>query len=278
MKPALKRSRPAICAALAMLVMALASPATAAEIVPVKKQKFKVSELQDKPGLRVIATSPMTVKLGGIYGVMGYRWVLEEGTYKDLRTSVIDGREVAFVPVRETGGDGGGVAGGTGSLGACYTPAGNFILLDVNTGDVLERGIWRYEVAQSCGGGAKLEWRYKMSKISEPGNVRIVWGQDWIEMDQRAADRQSHTQGLETIAEARLDAGTREDKQKIGTRICRIESGIRYVGYTEAVSPDNGKIQIRVADAHFDGHPRSHPGGFQPSILWGNPDDWDLCE
>ena len=263
-------------AAVLVGALAFATPAIAAEIVPVDEQDYEFVDFPDKPGLRVIVSRPMTVKLGGLYGVMGYRWVLEEGTYKDLRTTIIDEREIAFLPMKETGGGRGG--SGTGSLGACYSPGGNFMLIDVNTGDILERAIWRFEVAESCGGGARLKWRYTFSKIEDPGDVRVVWGEEWDRMEQAAADHESRVRGLADIAEVYRDAGSREQKQQIGARICQLQGGIKYVGFTEGVSPDNGKIQIRVSEARYADHPRAGPRDFQPSILWDNPDAWELCE
>lgn len=80
------------------------------------------------------------------------------------------------------------------------------------------------------------------------------------------------------MAEQASDGLTLSEKRKIGARICRIEGGIRYVGFTENVSPDNGKIQVRVADAQLGGRTGSTPSGFQPSIVWDSPDRWELCE
>lgn len=67
-------------------------------------------------------------------------------------------------------------------------------------------------------------------------------------------------------------------KSQIGTRICRMDRDIQYIGFVEQVSPDNGKIQIRIADAHYVAHSSVRPGGFAPSVIWANPDAWDLCE
>ena len=72
--------------------------------------------------------------------------------------------------------------------------------------------------------------------------------------------------------------------RQIGTRLCRdhsdkqLESTIRFVGFTEGVSPDNGKIQIRVVEAQVINAPNLRPGGFQPHITWDDPMNWELCE
>lgn len=254
--------------------------AFAAELIRVDKQAFKIADLPDKPGLRVIVSQPMTLKLGGAVGLMGYRWTLEEGTYKAPRQSVIDGHEVVLLPIRiMLSGKPASAGGGSGgSVGACYQADGHFIAVDVATGNVLNRGLLRNIVAKSCGGGSRMDWVYTFASVQDPGDVRILWGEDMVESDQRALERGERARGLEGVAEAYLDANSRDDKSKIGARICQENGGIRYVGFTEGVSADTGKIQIRIADAMVGGNPRMRPGGFQPSIIWDTPDDWELCE
>ncbi len=99
----------------------------------------------------------------------------------------------------------------------------------------------------------------------------------------RARDEARRAQDLQ--AQARLAMERMEYKRdnelprirQIGSRICRVDSGVRYIGFTEGVSPDNGRIQIRVSDAHADGYPGLRPGGFQSSIIWDDPMNWDIC-
>lgn len=269
-----------LSAALFLAGLSTVPTAFAAELIPVDKQAFKIADLPDKPGLRVIVSQPMTLKLGGAVGLMGYRWTLEEGTYKAPRQSVIDGHEVVLLPIRimlfGKPASQGAVSGG--SVGACYQADGHFIAVDVASGDVLNRGLLRNIVAQSCGGGSRMDWLYTFASVQEPGDVRILWGQDLVESDQRALERGDRARGLEGVAEAYLDANSRDDKSKIGARICQDNGGVRYVGFTEGVSDDTGKIQIRIADAMVGGNPRMRPGGFQPSIIWDTPDAWELCE
>ena len=103
-----------------------------------------------------------------------------------------------------------------------------------------------------------------------------------------AAEAKKTAQAEAEFAAAALSGQRRADairlnwerpiKRQIGTRICRMDRGIQYIGFVEQVSPDNGKIQIRVADARYGDHSSVRPGGFAPSVIWANPDAWDLCE
>ncbi len=72
--------------------------------------------------------------------------------------------------------------------------------------------------------------------------------------------------------------------RQIGAKICQTQHGsdlqglIQFVGFTEGVSPDNGKIQVRVASASILGARDLTPSGFQPHVIWDDPMNWDLCE
>ena len=94
----------------------------AAEVIQVEKQKFEFTTFEDKPGLRVLVGRRRVIKLGGAYGLMGYRWVLEEGVYRDPRQVRIAGREYVMLPVKTISMDGGQPrgSGSLGSMGACY--------------------------------------------------------------------------------------------------------------------------------------------------------------
>jgi hypothetical protein len=67
-------------------------------------------------------------------------------------------------------------------------------------------------------------------------------------------------------------------KRKIGARLCRQEDGWQVVGFTEGVSPDNGKLQVRVSSQHRPGAPNVQPGGFREQVIWDAPENWSLCE
>lgn len=70
-------------------------------------------------------------------------------------------------------------------------------------------------------------------------------------------------------------------KSQIGASICKPDRRVLLQGFTEGVSPDNGKIQIRVWRASYpnNGRPSSlTPSDFQPTVIWDDPDNWMQCE
>ncbi|MBK7145620.1 MAG: hypothetical protein IPH76_10625 [Xanthomonadales bacterium] len=67
-------------------------------------------------------------------------------------------------------------------------------------------------------------------------------------------------------------------KRRIGTKLCRDHKSMTFIGYTEAVSPDLDRIQIRVVAQTF-GPPKHQPvPDYRPEIIWDAPINWRLCE
>ncbi len=64
--------------------------------------------------------------------------------------------------------------------------------------------------------------------------------------------------------------------RKLGAHICKEQGGFVYAGYVEQVAEE--KVQIRVASAFVKQNRYVSPAGFQPSIIWDSPLNWDLCE
>jgi hypothetical protein len=62
-------------------------------------------------------------------------------------------------------------------------------------------------------------------------------------------------------------------KRKIGARLCRQADGWQLVGFTEGVSPDNGKLQVRVSSQHRPGALNVQPGGFREQVIWDAPEN-----
>jgi hypothetical protein len=72
--------------------------------------------------------------------------------------------------------------------------------------------------------------------------------------------------------------------RKIGAKVCStrenhsLQASIRFIGFTEAISPDNGRVQIRVSSASIAGAPNLSPSGFEPHVVWDDPMNWEPCE
>ncbi len=64
--------------------------------------------------------------------------------------------------------------------------------------------------------------------------------------------------------------------RKIGAHICKQQGAFVYAGYVEHVTDD--RVQIRVASASAKENLYVSAAGFQPSIIWDSPLNWDLCE
>lgn len=63
--------------------------------------------------------------------------------------------------------------------------------------------------------------------------------------------------------------------RKLGAKICKKDVGYIYTGYVEQVTDDKVKVSLASAVDPTNAYPRP---GFAPSMIWDNPDKWDLCE
>lgn len=110
--------------------------------------------------------------------------------------------------------------------------------------------------------------------ILEAGDAAII-DQAVVESEQRLL---THLDAIDAAAAKNAEAELSPMKRKIGAKLCKTERSITYVGFTEAVSPDMDRIQIRVAAATY-GPPRFNAvDGFREQILWDEPVNWTLCD
>lgn len=91
----------------------------------------------------------------------------------------------------------------------------------------------------------------------------------------RAEAARAHVAELTRLRDEQAKA---PQKQQIGARLCKTQGAWEFIGFTEAVSPDNGKIKIRIVDQLRVGTTTVRAGGFQEKITWEHPDQWTLCE
>jgi hypothetical protein len=95
--------------------------------------------------------------------------------------------------------------------------------------------------------------------------------------DERQRER-SHLDAL--AAQERVSAQlVRERPLKIrrGARVCRVDGGYRFVGFTEDYAPETDKIKISVVAAFSTGAYERQVATEQQQI-WGLVDQWQLCE
>lgn len=103
--------------------------------------------------------------------------------------------------------------------------------------------------------------------------------------ERQAAERRVKQEAQWARAAAALDrqlqAEQAPERRKVGHRLCRLEGQFLMVGFVERFAPETDKVQIRVVDKYLsDGGPTHgyiRPSGFQPGILWDDPDQWRLC-
>jgi hypothetical protein len=143
-----------------------------------------------------------------------------------------------------------------------------------------EPRIWRVHYHRCTDGlvepSVEGEWS-KSLEIQEPGRVAI--------RAHRSADEALVAAQAEAAREqAAFSARAREEqaraplKRQIGARLCKSQGEWEFVGFTEAVSPDSGKVKIRIVDQVRVGTSNLRADGFREQTTWEHPDRWTLCE
>lgn len=110
--------------------------------------------------------------------------------------------------------------------------------------------------------------------ILEAGDAAIV-DQAVVESEQRLL---SHLDAIDAAAAKNAEAELSPMKRKIGAKLCKTERRITYIAFTEAVSPDLDRIQIRVSAATYGPPAHLAVADFREQILWDDPINWQLCE
>lgn len=165
-----------------------------------------------------------------------------------------------------------------------------YIGIDPERGVLLSREILMYDkqyqlLDGSWGAWHDNEWTSgcDLDPASTSGDVLISvltsqQYEDRIRAGLRAASIARSQEEARRQSEAER---TRPLKTQIGAGICKLQRGVLFEGFTEAKSPDNNKIQIRIVRASFssDGQPSPvSPAGFKEQIIWDDPDLWQMCQ
>lgn len=149
-----------------------------------------------------------------------------------------------------------------------------FFAIDENSGEVAGSDV-RIQTSECVGRPrkTKISWNWKLN-FRQAGSLSI---QPAVEA--RRQEEIAHRQEEIAHREKEIAHRSRQPQVKqIGARICRYTGSARLVGYTEARSPDNDRIQIRVSEAHQFGDPNLSPAGFREHVIWDDPIRWDICE
>lgn len=233
----------------------------------------------DDPKLVVRVTQPIRAKdfAGGLAKFMleQVEYRVPTGDYPVRYHTFAEGREWYLVPIQKW------IAGSRTSetrsssvVSGCPSSFTDYLTIDRATMQVEPYGFEIAEHTCSERGFKRVgSWDGPLV-VLKPGEI-VVIDQSVIEGELQAqADANA----------ARLDAFKTEEakltplKKKIGTKLCQIKGRIHYFGYTEAVSPDLDRIQIRVSGA-TNGPPMNRAvEDFREQILWDDPVNWQLCE
>lgn len=116
---------------------------------------------------------------------------------------------------------------------------------------------------------------------SEKPMIRVVNEADYVAAQEKLTHAMANLARDDEARRLRQLERERPLKSQIGASICKLNGRVLWQGFTEGISPDNGKIQIRIWRASYpdNGRPSSlSPSGFQPAVVWESPDGWKLCE
>jgi hypothetical protein len=143
----------------------------------------------------------------------------------------------------------------------CKWMVSYFVPVDMVTGTPTERAYSMSKRIGPCGDTASP---FEFEKTAELSGANAVSFNSFASEQEFAAhvhlQQQKELQVQRANYEIRFAAN--DAKRNIGARICK---GI-VVRFTERVSADTGKIQIRIA------------AGAKETITWEDPTYWDLCE
>lgn len=162
--------------------------------------------------------------------------------------------------------------------GGCASERVSTLLVDAETLQVYPSVL---QVKRStCSAKETLEWRSERVSL----DLAPFAGKRYRDEAEYQAALLQHEKAVQDAGRAEMEAAwdkeqrTLPRKRQIGARLCRDEGRWQFVGFTEGVSPDNGKVQIRVIGQHAAGSPSLQAGGFKEHIIWDAPEAWSLCE
>lgn len=247
---------------------------------PVKPVQTRFASMKaDEPKLVIRVTQPIHAKdfAGGLAKFMleQVEYKVPPGDYPVRYHSFSDGREWYLVPIQKW------IAGSRTSetrsssvVSGCPSSFTDYLTIDRATMQVEPYGFEIAEHTCSERGFKRVgSWDGPLV-ILKPGQITVV-DQSVIEGELQA---QANADAVRLDALKAEEAKLTPLKKKIGTKLCKVQRSLTYIGFTEAVSPDLDRIQIRVTSATY-GPPQHQPvDDFREQILWDEPVNWQLCE
>jgi hypothetical protein len=153
-------------------------------------------------------------------------------------------------------------------VSGCSSRFRRFLALD-RASRKFEPRVWRVHYHHCTDGLAEPsvegEWSSEI-QVQEQGRVEVRGfgtAEAAIAADRAEAAR-AHVSELTRLRDEQAKAPL---KQQIGARLCKTHGAWEFIGFTEAVSPDNGKIKIRIVDQLRVGTTNVRAGGFLRALV-----------
>ena len=232
----------------------------------------------------------MTLQPRHFYYGLGERWVVEQGKHLVGQAAEVGGRRYALVTLirvrqpsqahratREPYVDE--------SLSEkCGSVVRHYAAFDMET-TVLEERTW-VAADSPCEHADRWARRFnldglptefyftKHSSIKE-GEAAIAERKVREEQEQARQERLAAWRQEQQMQELQLSA---PGKRQIGATVCTVRNGMGHAGYTEQVSPDTGKIRIRVIRQFDPANGRFLLSSQPEQNVWEDPDNWYICK
>lgn len=212
-------------------------------------------------------------------------WYIAPGSYTIRREAHVDGRRFALIPWARRQPDARLILEEKKDTAGCRANVQHFAAIDMDTQELHDR-TWIF-TRSDCDIGDRWDQRFWLA----PG-----YSADGFQVRQESAsavaERRAAGQRAAQLAEQREHEAKREErrqheelmqaeapaKRQIGATVCQKGNVTGYAGYTEQVSPDTGRIRVRIV-RHFE----SSTGRFlmtrpPEENVWDDPDNWYLCD
>lgn len=212
-------------------------------------------------------------------------WYIEPGSYTIRREARVDGRRYALIPWARRQPDEKIILEEKKDKAGCRSVVQHFAAIDMETQELQNR-TWVF-TRSDCDIGDRWDQRFWLA--------RGYTGDDFLVREEPAAlvaERKTEADRAARLAEALVQEEHREQqrhqeallqleapaKRQIGATVCKTRGPIGFAGYTEQVSPDTGRIRVRIV-RHFDASNGRFLLATPPEEnVWDDPDNWYRCE
>lgn len=212
-------------------------------------------------------------------------WHIPPGSYTIRREAHVDGRRYALIPWARRQPDEKIILEDKKDKSGCESKVQHFAAFDMETHELQNR-TWIF-TRSDCDIGDRWDQRFWLAPGFSWDGFQVRQESAATVAERRAAEEQEARLATERAQEADREKRRQHEalmlaeapaKRQIGATVCQKRRHLGFAGYTEQVSPDTGRIRIRIV-RHID--PLS--GRFLLQVppeehVWDNPDNWYLCD